>query len=115
MVLGVSTPWHICVVEHPGLSLPFAAIGVGVGIAAAGGVVRSTIISHSLHVFASTMASIFYMVGPLGRIDWIDDLGKVFIFIVLAVMIPCCLSDVVFPMLMTRSGRDWYEQEPHGH
>ena len=115
LVMGVPAPWHLCVVEHPGLSLPFAAIGVGVGIAAAGGVVRSTIISHSLHVFASTMASIFYMVGPLGRIDWIDDLGKVFIFIVLAVMIPCCLSDVVFPMLMTRSGRDWYEQEPHGH
>ena len=115
VVLGVKTPWHICFWEHPTLALPFAAVGVFVGIAAAGSVVRSTIISHSLHVFASTMASIFYMVGPLGMIAWIDQLGKVFIFVVVAVVIPCCVSDIVFPMLMSRAGRQRYVQTPHVH
>lgn len=115
VVLGVSTPWHICVVEHPDLVLPFAVIGVLVGSAAAGGVTRSTLISHSLHVLMSTMASIFYMVGPLGIIAWIDELGKVFVFVVLAVMVPCCLSDIVFPLFMTKSGRNKYSAEPHAH
>ena len=115
LILGASTPWHICVLEHPGLSLPFAAVGVAVGLAASGGVMRSTIISHSLHVFASTMASIFYMVGPLGIIAWIDDLGKVFIFVVVAVVIPCCLSDIVFPLFMSNSARRRYVLEPHTH
>lgn len=115
LVLGVKTPWHICVYEHPSLVLPFAAVGVLVGIAATGGVIKSTLISHSLHVLASTMASIFYMVGPLGMIAWIGDLGKVFIFVVLAVMVPCCLSDIVFPLLMSKPGRDKYHREPHVH
>ncbi len=114
-ILGVHTHWHICVWEHPDLVFPFAAVGVFVGIAAAGSVVRSTIISHSLHVFASTMASIFYMVGPLGIIAWIDVIGKVFMFIVIAVVVPCCLSDIVFPLLMSRAGRHRYVQAPHAH
>jgi len=113
VILGAHTHWHICVVEHPGLVLPFAGVGVLVGLATAGGVMRSTLISHSLHVFASTMASIFYMVGPLGVIAWIDDLGKVLVFIIVAVMGPCCLSDIVFPMLMTSAGRAQFHEEVH--
>jgi hypothetical protein len=114
-ILGAETPWHICVWEHPGLVLPFALVGVLVGTAAAASVMHGTVVSHSLHVFASTMASIFYMVGPLGAVDWIDRVGAVFLFVVLAVMVPCCLSDIVFPMLMTRSGRAEFEEEPHAH
>lgn len=112
-ILGAKTPWHICVLEHPALALPFAAVGVLIGIATAAGVSRSTLISHSLHVFASTMASIFYMVGPLGLVAWIDDLGKVLIFVILAVMVPCCLSDIVFPMLMTHADRHRYHADAH--
>lgn len=115
MVLGVKAPWHVCVYEHPGLVIPFAIVGVIVGVAASGGVIKSTFISHSLHVLASTMASIFYMVGPLGLVAWIEDLGKVFVFVVLAVMVPCCLSDIVFPLLMSRQARTRYEKAPHVH
>jgi len=115
LILGIHTPLHICAWEHPMLVLPFAVVGVLVGIAAAGSVSRSTIISHSLHVLVSTMASIFYMVGPLGMITWIDMLGKVFIFVIVAVMVPCCLSDIVFPLLLSKSGRDVYVREPCAH
>lgn len=114
MILNIKAPWHICFIEHPTLALPFAGVGVMVGIAAAGAVSRSTLISHSLHVFVSTMASIFYMVGPLGVIAWIDELGKVFFFVVLAVMVPCCLSDIVFPLLLSKPSRKTYDQGPHG-
>jgi len=112
-VLGIQAPWHICVVEHPGMVLPYAIIGVIVGLVASSGVMRSTLISHSLHVLASSMASIFYMVGPLGVVAWIDKVGEVFVFVVLAVMVPCCLSDIVFPMLMTKKGKAKYAEEPH--
>lgn len=115
LILGKHSPWHICVYEHPGLVLPFAVVGVLGGVAVAGGIAKSTLISHSLHVLASTMASIFYMVGPLGVIAWINDLGKVFVFVLLAVMVPCCLSDIVFPLLMSKPGRDRLAQDPHAH
>ena len=114
-ILGAHTHWHVCVIEHPGVVMPFAIIGVLVGIAASGSARRSTLVSHSLHVTASTMASIFYMVGALGMVAWIDTVGRLFLFVVLAVMVPCCLSDIVFPMLMSKPGRMRYEQEPHAH
>ena len=115
MILGVKTPWHVCFIEHPDLVLPFAGVGVLIGIASASGVSKSTLISHSLHVFASTMASIFYMVGPLGIVAWIDRIGVILLFTILAVVVPCCASDIVFPMLMSKAGRRKYELEPHVH
>ena len=115
MLLGVKAPWHVCVYEHPNLVFPFAVIGVLVGIAATSGVINSTLVSHSLHVLASTMASIFYMIGPLGVVAWIGQIGTVFIFVVLAVTVPCCLSDIVFPLLMSKPSREKYLEEPHVH
>jgi hypothetical protein len=110
-MLGKHVPWHICVIEHPQMVLSFAAVGVIVGLAASGGVRHSTFYSHSLHVFSSTMASIFYLIGPLGRLAWIDSIGIVFLFIIIAVMVPCCLSDIVFPLFLARVGRERYCSE----
>ena len=76
---------------------------------------RSTLFSHSLHVFSSTMASIFYLIGPFGQTAWIASLGWAFLLVVLAVMVPCCLSDIVFPLAMARSGRQRYDQHSHPH
>ncbi len=114
-ILGIQAPWHLCILEHTDVVLPFAFIGSIIGLAAAGAATHSTLLSHSMHVLASTMASIFYMVGPLGMVGWIDVLGKVFLFVVLAVMIPCCLSDIVFPLLMSRANRDEYFATGHAH
>jgi hypothetical protein len=115
LLLGKHLPWHVCVLEHPGMVLPFAAVGVVVGLLAAVGVARSTIFSHSIHVSVSTMASIFYMIQGYGRLAWIDDLGWIFCFIILAVMVPCCLSDIVFPLAMSRTARKAYAQEACCH
>lgn len=113
-LLGMSMPWHICVIEHPQMVISFAAIGILVGLGASAGVHQSTFFSHSLHVLSSSMASIFYLIGPFSRLGWIDSIGVVFLFIVLAVMIPCCLSDIVFPTLLARSAQSKYASEHDG-
>lgn len=107
--------WHICLVEHPNLVLPFAVVGVGVGLAAASSIEKATFFSHSLHVFVSTMASIFYLVGPMGRLAWIEQIGSVFFFTLVAVTLPCCFSDIVYPLFLTRRGRDEYAHAGHAH
>ncbi len=112
-MLGESMRWHICVIEHPQMVFSFAAVGVAVGLAASAGVARSTFFSHSLHVFSSTMASIFYLIGPFGALGWIDSVGVVFLFIIFAVMVPCCLSDIVFPLLLAAGAKDQYQQDEH--
>jgi len=56
---------------------------------------------HYGHVLLSTWASLFYFTA-FGIARWIPLLHFVFLFLLLAVLIPCCLSDIVFPLLFTR-------------
>ena len=104
LMLGVEMHFHVCVIEHPGLVLPFAAVGVVAGFLASGHIVRATVFSHAVHVVISSSASLLYLVS-FGLQNWIDQAGWVFIFVVLAVMVPCCFSDIVFPLLVvTKEG-----------
>ncbi len=115
MILGHDIPLHICVIDHPGMVLPFAAIGILLGLCAAIGVSKSTFYSHSLHVFVSTMASIFYMVDGYNGLDWINQLGVFFFFVVVAVVFPCCLSDIVFPIAMSKNAREQHARSACCH
>jgi len=102
LILGTKDmAFHWCLAQHPMLVLPFAVVGVFVGMIAAETVTRSTYFSHSAHVFVSSAASIFYLVS-FGVTNWADKLGYVFILMILAVTIPCCASDIVVPLLVAR-------------
>ncbi len=92
---------HVCLVEHPWLVGPFALLGVVLGIVAAGSFSgrKSTVFSHSSHVLVSTMASLLYLVS-FGFTDWMSSIFAVFLIVVAAVLIPCCTSDIVFPLLV---------------
>ena len=80
--------------------LPFAAMGIFLGLVAPTETHKSTIFSHAGHVLVSSMASILYLVS-YGLSGWMHVVGLVFIYMVLAVIIPCCTSDIVFPLLLT--------------
>jgi len=99
-LLGVKMHLHICIIAHPMLVLPFVLFGLCMGFVLPA-MLESTIFSHAAHVLISSMASIFYLVS-FGLTDWIPVSGMVFIYMVLAVMIPCCTSDIVFPLLLVR-------------
>jgi hypothetical protein len=96
-LLGMPIRLHICLIETPGLILTFAVTGILAGLVANQSFEHSFEYSHSAHVFLSSMASILYLTG-FGMIDWIHSLGQVFIITIVAVMIPCCTSDIVFPL-----------------
>jgi len=114
-LLGTRMKFHWCLVQHPQLVVPFLVVGIIAGIIAGESIERSTVYSHSSHVFVSSVASIFYMIS-FGLTHWVDQVGYVFIIIVLAVLLPCCFSDIVFPLLIAR--RDEYlaaQAQRHGH
>ena len=98
-LLGARMHLHVCIVEHPQLILPFVSLGILVGFLAPGTLERQegVILSHSLHVFVSSMASILYLI-TFGVTAWIHRAGAVLIYMVLAVVIPCCTSDIIFPL-----------------
>ena len=58
---------------------------------------------HAGHVLLSTWASSFHMLMALGGdIRPVKLLGS-FVFLFLAVWLPCCISDIVFPLLFVHS------------
>jgi len=102
-LLGARMHLHICIVQHPQMVLPFLAVGVLVGFIAPGTLEKQegVIFSHSLHVFISSMASILYLV-TFGVTEWVHRVGAVLVYMILAVVIPCCTSDIIFPLAFVR-------------
>ncbi|VAX35826.1 hypothetical protein MNBD_UNCLBAC01-340 [hydrothermal vent metagenome] len=100
LILGHEMNIHICLIKNPGTIFPFAIVGVLAGLAVTANFEKSTEYSHSAHVFVSSVASILYLIS-FGLGDWIHSIGGVFLITIFAVMIPCCASDIVFPLTCT--------------
>ncbi len=63
----------------------------------------ATKMPHSAHVLVSTWASLFHIIMAIGVLafSWYVYAGA-FLFLFLAVWLPCCFSDIVFPLLFIR-------------
>lgn len=101
LLLGTKMELHICALEEPWLVWPCVAVGVATGIAGASFLKRITLYSHSAHVFVSSFASAIYLIS-FGLKDWTSQFGWVLLIVLVAVMVPCCLSDIIFPLLFTK-------------
>jgi len=62
---------------------------------------QTTKIPHFGHVLLSTWASLFYLMA-FGTAEWIPLLPFIFLFLFLAVWLPCCTSDIIYPLLFVR-------------
>ena len=99
------------------LGLPNRGIHIGfieewqvVNLAAALGIAAGcwkpiTKLPHFGHVLISTWASLFHVIMALGAtVNWAIFLF-IFAFLFLGVWLPCCTSDIVFPLLFTNRDR----------
>jgi len=85
---------HIGFIEEPLLTNPAAFLGIAIAFLR-----PTTKFPHSGHVLLSTWASLFHIIMALGQtVNWITVLA-IFLFLFLAVWIPCCTSDIIFPFL----------------
>ena len=115
-MIGYDAPFHLCIIETPMQVIPFAVIGVVLGLAAVfSGNTKSTITSHAVHVAASTMATLFFTIAYTGRLEWIHHVGTVFFMTAIAVGGICCLSDIIFPLLFTKDAKKEYAKYGHEH
>jgi len=99
-LLGATMTLHVCILEHPWLVLLPGLVGATIGALTG----RWTKCPHAAHVLISTLASLFYLIG-FGAVDWLPMFPLVFVVLFIAVWIPCCTSDIVFPLLFVRKGR----------
>lgn len=100
LLLGQKMHFHLCITQHPGMVLPFVILGVAAGLFVGRTIEHSTEFSHAAHVLVSSMASLLYLIS-FGLVEWTHMAGGVFMITILAVMLPCCASDIAFPVLCT--------------
>jgi hypothetical protein len=88
---------HIGFIEEWYIVNPAALLGIAIGYFKS-----ATKIPHFGHVFISTWASLAHNVMAMSTtISFLTLLG-IFAFLFLAVWVPCCTSDIIFPMLFTK-------------
>ncbi len=95
VLLGVQMEFHIGFIKEWWLVNPLALIGIAIGYLR-----PTTKFPHFGHVLLSTWASLFYFTA-FGMAPWLPLLPLIFLFLFFAVWLPCCISDIVFPVLFT--------------
>ena len=105
IVMGIKMELHLCFKSELKNIIPFLIAGVITGWTMVKAKEfdgsQQSLRVHFLHTFISATASIFYSVSH-GLFDFYKYLGVFFILMVLAVIIPCTLSDVIFPIFLAR-------------
>ena len=94
---------HFGFVEEWWLVNPLAATGIVIAC-----LWPKTKFPHAGHVLLSTWASLFHIIMAIGggSLHWLVYIA-VFLFLFLAVWIPCCLSDIVFPLLFVKGNNHY--------
>lgn len=104
---GLHMHWHWCFYSHLGTVIPFLIFGVLTGFVMSTHVDERqssyAIFSHFAHIFVSALASTAYLVSH-GYTHWVAQMGFVFSYLIIAVLLPCTVSDVVVPMWFAWQG-----------
>jgi len=104
-LLGANMDLHICFFHELTNILPFLCVGIVNGaVLASHHISRQhtySVVSHFVHIFVSSLASVFYLVGH-GFLAWHKQIGMVFVLLLLAVVVPCTLSDIVVPIFFAK-------------
>ncbi len=88
---------HIGFIEKWWLVNPLALFGIGIAYFR-----PRTKFPHAGHVLLSTWASLFHITMALGGKVGVFTVVLIGIFLFAAVWVPCCTSDIVFPLLFSR-------------
>lgn len=89
---------HLGFIEKWWLVNPLAFAGIAIGY-----LYPTTKFSHATHVFLSTWASLFHIMMAMSTSVDVVTTILVAVFLFLAVWVPCCTSDIVFPLLWIKN------------
>jgi len=89
---------HIGFIEKWWLVNPLAIVGVLLAY-----FWPKTKFPHAGHVLLSTWTSLFHIIMAKGEALSVLSYITIFFFLFLAVWIPCCVSDIIFPLLFVKN------------
>ncbi len=100
IIFQLKTTFHLSLIEEPFKIIGIAIFGSFVGI-----FTRWTKFPHFIHVFLSVFGSLLYLIA-FSSISTIFHFAIAFLVVFFAVLIPCCISDIVIPMLFLKNKRN---------
>lgn len=98
---------HLGFIEKWWLVNPLALAGIGIACRW-----PHTKLSHAGHVLFSTWASLFHMSMAFKQSAGPSTLLLMALFLFLAVWLPCCTSDIVFPLILSHNNLGGEQQPP---
>jgi hypothetical protein len=103
---------HSGVIEDWYIVNPAALVGIAMALVA-----PHTKLPHAIHIFLSTFASVAHILMNMQAKLTIALLFGILVVLFIAVWVPCCVSDIVFPMLFVRGpdGSSQSTQRSCGH
>jgi len=97
---------HLGFIEEWWLINPSALLGITIAYLR-----PKTKFPHAGHVLVSTWASLFHIIMAIGKsLNFISYL-TIFVFLFLAVWLPCCFSDIIFPLLFVKEEGQKYASQ----
>jgi hypothetical protein len=96
LIFNLNIEFHLPIIEMTTIILFTAIIGSILGIS-----LKITRFPHLIHVLLSVFASLFYLLAFSQSFEIIYFIGAFFV-VFIAVIIPCCLSDIIFPFFFLR-------------
>jgi len=96
LIFNLNTEFHLPLFETPLIIILSAIFGCIIGISS-----NLTKFPHFIHVFISVFASLFYLLTFSPDFSILYFTGT-FLIVFISVIIPCCLSDIIFPFLFLK-------------
>ena len=93
LIFALKPSFHLPIIEEPLMILGAAFLGAAIGI-----ISGFTRVPHFIHVFLSIFASMFYLLAYSTTLGFFG-LAATLLIVFIAVLIPCCMSDIIFPFL----------------
>ncbi|MEK6913716.1 MAG: hypothetical protein AABW47_03540 [Nanoarchaeota archaeon] len=93
-LFGIPISFHLPAIENPLLIFGTSIFGAVIGITT-----KKTKFPHFLHVFISVFASLLYIFAYSTNFSLLN-LFFILIITTISVVIPCCLGDIILPVLL---------------
>lgn len=91
---------HLGFIERWYIVNPVALLGVGLAY-----FIPNTKFPHSAHILISTWASLFHVMMAIDKAANVYLYSAILLLLFLSDWIPCCFSDIVFPLLFVKGSK----------
>ena len=111
-LFGYSAHLHLCIMEHPALTVGSSLAGVGAGLLGVKFFAHCNRSFHLLHILIATAASTLYLLTFVAAVD-ARVIGVIAATLFVSLVVPCITGDIAVPLLFVRIREEYLHEKVH--